>query len=71
MSLILILSRPFNIQGAEPYLCDFIKLNLRGLVFRHLQIDFFQTWYEVRDHYVLHFNISLDDFEFIQDDSCI
>ena len=33
------------------------------LVFRHLQIHFFQTWYDDRDPYVLDYNISLDDLD--------
>ena len=42
MNLILILSRPFSIQGSEPYLCDFSlkKTNKHCLVFRHLETDF-------------------------------
>ena len=31
MNLILILSSPFNIQGREPYLYDFLKKNDFGL----------------------------------------
>ena len=49
MDFILILSCPFYVQKREPY--------------RHLQCDFFQTWYDDRDHYALHFGISLDDLD--------
>ena len=64
--LINILSHPIRIQGREPYLCDFFnnKTNEKDwLVFRHLQTDFFQTWSDTRDHYTLHFDISLDDLD--------
>ena len=30
---------------------------------RHLQTDFFQTRCDDRDHYALHYNISLDDLD--------
>ena len=33
------------------------------LVFRHLQTSFFQTLCDDKDHYALHFDISLDDLD--------
>ena len=51
MNLILILSRPFSIQGREPNLNDFIEKLWGWLIFRHLyKTNFFQTWCDVRDH---------------------
>ena len=35
-------------------------------VFRHLLSNFFQTCYDNRDHQALHFDISVDDLDFIQ-----
>ena len=63
VNLIVILSRLYNIQGREPCLCDFDKKNLPWLVFRHLPTNFFQTWYNDRNHLALHFIISLDDLD--------
>ena len=62
MNYTLILSRPFSIQGREPYLCDFVtQKNLsHWLVIKRLQTYFFQTWYD-RDHYGLRFDINLND----------
>ena len=56
MNLILILSiHQFSIQGREPYICDFIKTKRKKklgcwLVFKHLQISFFQIWYDSKDY---------------------
>ena len=33
------------------------------LAFRHLQTNFFETWFSDMDHEALHFVISLDDFD--------
>ena len=73
MNFILILCRPF--KGEKP---TFVVSNKqtkrptrrggggggRWLVFRHLQTNFFQTWCGVRDFYVLHFDLSLDNLNF-------
>ena len=57
MNLILIWSCLFNIQGREPYLYDLVKKQQQqqqtfsiGLYFRHLPSNFFQTWFDDRDH---------------------
>ena len=65
------LCRPFSIQGRKHCLCDFLKKQQQNFIagsnsdilFRHSQTDFFQTWYDDKDHYALHFSISLDDFD--------
>ena len=48
--------RPFNIQGRESYLHNFVKKKTnkqKNKTFnRHLQTNFFQTWYDDRDHYI-------------------
>ena len=53
MSLILILSRPFNFEGREPYLCDFGRGGGGGgtcrSVIRHLQTVFFETCNDDKD----------------------
>ena len=41
---------------------DFVKEKIGiWLVFRQLQTDFFQTWYDDTGHPALHFDFSLDD----------
>ena len=42
LNFILILVRPFSIEGRKPYLYDFINFVYHWLVFRHLQSDFFK-----------------------------
>ena len=61
MNLILILSRPFCIQGREHYVWFCEKEFLSWLVLRHLQTNFLQTWYDDRDHLALHFEICVND----------
>ena len=61
---LIILFGAFNIQGREPYLCDFVHKQIwRWLVFRHLPTDFFQTWHVIRYHWILHFDISLVELD--------
>ena len=60
MNLKLILPRPSNIQGREPYFSDFVKNKntiklLRWLVLRNLPTYFFQNRYDTKDHNALHF----------------
>ena len=49
----------------------FWKETLSWLVFGHLETNFFQTWYDERDHITLHFDASLDDLIFIQGHICM
>ena len=75
MHFILILSRPFHIQGKEPHLRDFIEKNFdigmysdvyKPVSFRLgtvIETIDFQTWYNDRNNYALDFNTSLDDLD--------
>ena len=77
MNFVLNLSCLINIQGREPYFCDFVKERKKKnkkkqkkikttalqcwLEFGHLRTSFFQPSYDDRDHWTLHFNVSLND----------
>ena len=63
MNLILISSQPFSTQGRELYLRHF-KPKKKMYVGLCLQTSFFQTWFDNRYNWVLHFDISLDDLYF-------
>ena len=60
MNPILILSCSFSIQGGNPiYMISFKN----KLMLACIQTDFFQTWHDDKDHYALHFDVSLDDLD--------
>ena len=64
-------SMAFSIQGRESYVYRILWRKLyHWLVFNHLRTHFFQTWYDDRNHWALHFDISWDDLIFIQGHSC-
>ena len=50
MNVILILSRPYSIQGREPYLCHFITKALKLACIQTFTDPFFQTLYDDSDH---------------------
>ena len=52
-------------KGENPYVILFVLffLSYHWLVFRSLLTDFFQTWYDDRDYYAVHFDSRLHDFD--------
>ena len=50
-------------KGENPAYVILLKKLWHRLVFRHLQTFFFQKWCDDRDHWALHFDISLVDLD--------
>ena len=54
MNLIHILSNPMNIQGREPTCIILSENNSRWLATGYLLTDFFRTWSDDREQFILH-----------------